>query len=308
MRPTFTFAIVNWNTRALLRQCLSSIEKERAGYDIQLLVADNASTDGSVEMVKSEFPRATLVVNLQNLGFAGGHKALFERSRGAYHVLVNSDVRFLPGCLQRWEACMLADEQIAVLGCQILGAEGTVQPSCRRFPSLCFQLLEASGMSRLFPRSALLNAYRMGDFDHCTSRVVDQVMGSLFLIRGNLLSEVGHLDTGFFMYYEEVDYCKRCYSAGYKVYFDADSRVYHEGGGSSRQVKELTIRRSMRSMRLFFKKHYGSWTLLPLLAILSLDAVTHFVHGLFTDKAALTTLRAYGLGCWDVLSLKRADL
>ena len=308
---TFTFAIVNWNTRALLQQCIESIYRERGDFAIQILVADNNSSDGSPQMLteqfpKTRFPEITVVRNTDNIGFAGGHATLFPLGRGRYHVLLNSDVRLLPGCLERVAARMAADEKIGILGCRIIGPDDRIQPSCRRFPNLAYQLIEASGVNRFFPQHPRINAYKMGGFDHQRSREVDQVMGSFFLIRDRVIQEIGYLDCDFFMYYEEVDYCLRCHQAGYKIFFEAEASVWHEGGGSSKMVKVPTIRRTMRSMRHYFRKHRGGWTWFPLLFIVSLDTVTHFVHALVTRNRPILTLRAYLLGMWDFVTLRKA--
>ena len=302
----FTFAIVNWNTRELLDQCLASIYREAGSMSIEILVADNGSSDGSVAMVKTKYPRVILVENRNNLGFAKGHEGLFQRSRGHYHLLVNSDVQLLPGCLEQLHRRMESDPQIGVLGCRTLDAEGHTQSSCRRLPTLTYQLIEASGLNRLFPNHPVINAYKLGGFDHRSSREVEQVIGALFLIRGRLLRSLGYLDTAFHMYFEEVDYCLRVRKSGYKVFYDAEATVFHEGGGSAKKVKVLTIRRTMRSMRHYFKKHKGGWTYFPLLAIVSLDLVTHFLHALFTGGKPFLTLKAYSLAWWDLATLKKA--
>ncbi len=304
----FTFAIVNWNTRDLLDTCLASIFQTAGDEPVQVLVADNHSGDGSAEMVATRYPEVTLVRNERNLGFAGGHKALFQLSRGRYHILVNSDVRILPGALDCIRIRLDSDPEIGVLGGAMIGPDGQVQPSCRRFPTLWFQFLEASGLSRLFPRHPILNAYKMGDFNHLGSREVDQVMGSFFVIRDKLLQKIGKLDTAFFMYYEEVDYCLRCRKAGFKVFYEAGARVWHEGGGSSKKVKVATIRRTMRSMRHYFRKNRGRWTWFPLLVIVSLDLVTHSIHGIITQNRPLQTMKAFWLAAWDVATFERADL
>ncbi len=306
MNPLFTFAIVNWNTRERLRECLTSILDQAQDFEIQILVADNASSDGSAEMVERCFPQVELVRNKHNLGFAAGHEPLFRRSRGLYHVLVNSDVHFLPDCLARWNQVMVADARIGILGCRIVGPDGHLQRSCRRFPSLLWQALEASGIGRLAPRSRWLNGYKMGEFDHQSSREVDQVMGSLFLIRRELIDHIGYLDTAFFMYYEEVDYCRRCRDAGYTTFYDAESQVWHEGGGSSRMVRVATVRRTFRSMRHYFAKHQGAWTYWPLLGIVSLDTVTHSLFALLTWRQPWLTFKAYALASWDMLCRRSA--
>lgn len=305
-QPLFSFAIVNWNTRDYLDACLASLRAASGDLPIEILVADNASSDGSADMVRRKYPEVVLVETGGNLGFAGGHFPLFERSRGRYHVLVNSDVRLTENCLTPIQQRLEADPAIGVLGCRILGADGGLQPSCRRFPNLWHQLIEGSGLNRLFPRSGFWNAYKMGDFDHDHAREVDQVMGSFFVIRREVIERIGPLDRGFFMYYEEVDYCLRTRRAGYKVFFEPAASVYHAGGASAAKVKVLTIRRLMRSMRRYYEKNHGRLTWLPLLAILSLDGVTHVLFALLRRRQPLTTAKAYWLGWWDVLLRKPA--
>lgn len=303
----FSFAIVNWNTRDLLDACLASIFEHSDGFSIEVLVADNASSDGSAEMVRRKYPQVRLICHDRNLGFAGGHEPLFEMSHGTYHVLVNSDVRLLPGCLPIVFRSMASDPNIAVLGCQIIGEDDRVQTSCRRFPTLSRQFLQASGLAHLFPNSRRLGGTLMGDFDHRSSRSVDQVMGSFFVIRSSVLNTVGHLDRRFFMYYEEVDFCLRCHQHGYRVFFESQARVWHKGGGSANLVKVKTIRRTMRSMRAYFFKHRGSWTYLPLAGIVSLDLVTHVAFALLRRHNPALTLKAYFLGLLDLILCRRAD-
>ena len=301
-----TFAIVNWNTCERLRACLNSIAVH-VSLPHQILVADNASTDESVPMLEREFPKVDLIKCNRNLGFAGAHNLLIPLSKGKYHFLVNSDVIIKPRAIETIVRRMEAEPDIAVAGCRIVGPDGLLQPSCRRFPSLWQQLLLATGLNRLAPRSRLWNGYLMGDFDHATSRDVDQVMGSIFAMRRTDCDELGFLDTDYFMYFEEVDFCKRVKQAGKRVFFEADAEVWHEGGGSSRQVRVLTIRRTMRSMRHYFHKHYGAWTWLPLLAIVSLDGVTHTLHACVTSRNAWLTAKDYALGFLDVMTFRKAS-
>lgn len=306
MSIDFSFAVVNWNTRDLLDACLASIYQVRGAFQIEILVADNASEDGSADMVRQKYPEVILVETGDNLGFARGHEPLFARSQGRYHVLVNSDVQLRPGCLEALDGCMRGDAEIGVLGCRLVDQAGRTQPGCRRFPNLWFQLLDASGLNRVFPRSRFWNGYKMGDFDHEHDRAVDQVMGSLFLIRRAVVDEVGALDTGFFMYYEEVDYCLRAKNKGWKVFYTASASVYHEGGGSSKAVRVATIRRTLRSMRRYYQKHVGGWTWVPLLMIMSLDLVTHLAHAALSRRDVGQTFKAYLLGIWDIARFRSA--
>ena len=303
----FTFAIVNWNTCELLDGCLASIRKYAGQYRYQVLVADNDSSDGSVQMVMRKYPEVVLCCNESNLGFACAHECLFAMSKGRYHILVNSDVKLLPGCMDVIYRRMESQPRIGILGPQILDSENRIQPSCRGFPTLARQLVEASGLNRLFPRLYPFSAYRMGHFDHREPCEVDQVMGSFFVIRRDLIKQIGTLDNGFFMYYEEVDYCLRCHRAGYQVFFDPAAKVWHKGGGSAEKVKTLTIRRSMRSMRRYYEKHYGAWTQFPLMAIVSLELVTHAFFALVTRRSFADSVKAYALGWWDVFRRRKAN-
>lgn len=302
----FSLAIVNWNTKDHLDACLASIFSNVGTHQVEVLVADNASRDGSAEMVAAKYPQVELVRNASNVGFARGHEALLAKAHGDVLVLVNSDVRMLANCLDAVELRFAKDPTIGVVGCRILGPDGEIQPSCRRYPTLWRQFCQASGLARVWPRCRLFGRYLMGDFDHQHSREVDQVMGSFFAIRRRLIDEIGFLDTQFFMYYEEVDFCRRTTKAGYRVFFEADSAVWHEGGASANKVRILTIRRTIRSMRRYFEKHHGPWTWLPLVAIVSLDAATHTAYAWFTRRGPLTTFRAYGLGLWDVVCRRKA--
>lgn len=305
---TFSFAIVNWNTSNLLRDCLDSIQIAAQGFSHEIMVADNGSSDDSVSMVQQLFPEVRLIENSKNRGFANAHQQLFDISQGLFHVLVNSDVRMHPDTLPVIHQRLQRDLRIGVLGCRIMGPDGNIQPSCRRFPTLSRQFVQALGLHRAFADIPALTGTHMNDFDHLESRPVDQVMGSLFVMRRQTCEEIGFLDTRFFMYYEEVDFCRRCIQHGWKVFYEADASVWHQGGGSSQMVKVLTIRRTMRSMRLYFKKHVGWWTWFPLLAIVSLDTVTHTLHAIATGRSAPQVLKAYCLATWDVLRCRTAGL
>jgi len=302
----FTLAIVNWNTKALLKNCLQSIRAcQDENLKVQVLVLDNASDDGSADMVETHFPEVYLVRNPDNVGFAKGHELLRPYAKGRFHVLVNSDIELRPGCLKTIYKRMTEDRMIGVLVPQIVGPGESIQPSCRRLPTLLLLLWDAIGFGKLI--GGWLNPYHMASFDHRSSRSVQQVMGSFFVIRASLLPQIGFLDTRFFMYFEEVDFCKRVLEKGCKVYFDSEAQVYHEGGGSSRHVRTQTIRRTMRSMHQYFRKHRGRWVTLPLAVITGIDTFTHTVFSAFKFRNPIPVLKAYSLGVWDIVSQKRAD-
>jgi GT2 family glycosyltransferase len=293
-------AIVNWNTTDLLERALDSLLKNAAGLRLQVLVADNASSDGSAAMVKRRFPQVTLLETGANLGFARAHNLLLQRADAPFHLLLNSDVTVPPGLLHGLLHTFATQPKAGIVGPQMRDEHGAIQCSCRRFPTLLRQARQASGLAWLFPKCALLNGTLMTHFDHRSSQGVDQVIGACFAIRRELLQAIGHLDEAFFMYYEEVDFCRRAALAGYSTWFAADWHAIHLGGASANRVRELTVRRMMRSMRHYFNKHHGSWTWLPLLFILSLEMVTRSAQALLRRSSGIAAWRAYARAWLDV--------
>lgn len=300
MPHDLSVAIVNWNTADLLELALDSLLKNAEGLCLQVLVADNASSDDSAERVRRRFPHVTLVETGANLGFARAHNLLLQRVDAPFHVLLNSDVTVPPGLLRGLLHTFAAQPKTGIIGPQMRDEQGTIQFSCRRFPTLLRQACQASGLAWLFPHSSLLNGTLMSHFDHRRSQPVDQVIGACFALRTELLQAIGRLDDSFFMYYEEVDFCRRAAQAGYATWFDADHHAIHLGGASANRVKELTVRRMMRSMRHYFHKHHGAWTWLPLLLFLSLEVVTRSLQALLRRQSMVGAFRAYGRAWLDL--------
>jgi len=182
-QPEVSVVVVNWNTRELLRECLASVVAQMAEVDLGLLVVDNASTDGSADMVGSEFPRARLWVNPENRGFAAANNQALAEARGRIAFLLNSDAYLKPGALRALVDYMDAHPEDAVVGMRVLNPDGTTQPSCFRFPTLWDVFCEMSFLTTLFPQSPLFNRRGMGGFDRRTLREVDWVLGAAMAVR-----------------------------------------------------------------------------------------------------------------------------
>lgn len=250
--------IVNWNTRDLLRDCLESVfrDKERRA-SLEVIVVDNASTDDSVEMVRGMFPQVRLLVNEENVGFAGANNRAFEMAEGRYLLLLNSDTIVLPGAVDEMVRFMEAHPDAGIAGCKLLNADGSLQPSCRSFPNLWILLLRALHLDRLFPDTGWAGANYMSHWNHNSVREVDVVQGSFMMVRREVLEDAGPLDEGFFMYSEETDWCYRARQKGWKTYFNPEAQIIHLGGQSSRrQPAKMTIIYH-RSLQQYFRKHHG---------------------------------------------------
>jgi GT2 family glycosyltransferase len=244
-----SFIIVNWNAKEYLLQCLDSLACEAGRHRAEIIVVDNGSCDGSPEAVASEFPQARLLRNHANLGFAKANNIGMEQSAGDFLFLVNSDVKVLPGCIDRMVGYMARNPAVGMLGPMILNPNLTWQPSCRKFPSLGNMLGRAFGLDNVFPR---ISRYPPGRI-----RCVEVLSGCFLMLRKEALPRVGLLDESFFMYAEDIDWCKRFWQAGWEVVYYPAARAIHYGGASSARAPVRFYLEMLHANLLFWKKHHS---------------------------------------------------
>lgn len=264
--PDISVVLVSFNTRDLTRECLTSLYDASVGLDIEVLVVDNASRDGSAEMIEREFPSAKLIRSAVNLGFAGGNNLAFPLATGRYIVLLNTDAFLEQDALRRSMAHMDAEPDTGLGGGRLVGRDGSWQASTRMFPSPLNDLLMISGAAARFPKSRFFGRQDHTWADPGDGGDTDWVPGAYSMIRRTALEQVGYFDERFFLYYEEVDLCRRLKQAGYAVLYWPDVVVVHLGGESSKTLKDLRMSRSgaqlelwrMRSEFLYYRKHHGA--------------------------------------------------
>lgn len=250
--------VVNYNGEGLLRDCLQSLRAAAPAHRLQVIVVDNASADGSVAMARREFPEALVLANSENLGFTKANNQGIERATGRHVMLLNNDTVVRPGAFDVAIRLMDRHPRIGAAGLRLLNADGSLQYSCRRFPSFAQALFNRySLLTRLFPNNRFSRAYLMKDVGHRRMQDVDWVSGACLMIRREVLDQIGGLDERFFMYSEDVDFCYRVWQAGYRVTYLPQARVVHLIGQSSRRKKLMTIRERHLSMYRFYKKHYS---------------------------------------------------
>ncbi len=271
--------IVNWNTRELLAKCLRCVQDtvKKVSYDVY--VVDNASSDGSPEMVRADFPAVKLIANTDNVGFARANNQAMKVCEGRYVLLLNSDAFVKADAIDYTVAFMDSHPDAGMVGCKLLYEDGRLQPSCARFPTLGSEVTIALGLDKLFPRSAFFGRYLMTDWDYGDTRPVEVIMGAYMLARSSVIQKVGMLDESFFMYSEEVDWCYRFQAAGWKVYFTPDVETVHLWGGSSKAVKVETLIRLYKARVQFFRKHYGALTARLYKGVLVFNALLRVVPG-----------------------------
>jgi len=247
--------IVNWNTLDILYNCLESIYKQTHNVDFEVIVIDNASVDGSVEMVKSKFRSVDLIVNSRNRGFAAANNQGITRAKGRYILLLNSDTFVLDNAIAKIVSFADSRPDVAVMGCRVLNPEGTLQQTCFMFPSIFNMCLSATYLYKIFPGSKFFGREQMTWWDRSDAREVDVVTGCFMLVRREVIEQVGLMDERFFMYGEETDWCYRFRQAGYKVMFAPTAEIIHLGGASSRKVKPEMVLQLRGSILLFIKKY-----------------------------------------------------
>ena len=252
-----SIVIVNWNTRDLLAQCLQSVYDTTSNLDFKVIVVDNASTDGSQEMVRQEFPDVSLIANTENLGFAKANNQAIRRSQGRYVLLLNSDTFVRENTIEQMVAFMDAHPEAGMAGCKLLYEDGRLQLSCTTFPTLFTEFCIASQLDKLFPKSRLFGKYRMTYWDFDDVRQVDVILGAFMLVRATAIDEVGLMDKSYFMYSEEVDWCYRFKEKGWKIFFCPHVEAVHLWGGSSKRVQVEMLVQMYRSRIDFFRRYYG---------------------------------------------------
>jgi GT2 family glycosyltransferase len=259
--------IVSFNTRDLLRRCLQTVSEQAGEISYETIVVDNASKDGSGDMVQTEYPETKVICSDVNLGFAGANNRGFEVATGKYIVLLNSDAFLCPGTLHTAVEKMEADPTIGLGGGRLVGTDHSWQPSARMFPSLLNDFLTISGLASQYPLSRFFGRSDRTWADPGEPAEVDWVPGAFSIIRREVLDRIGFFDERFFLYYEEVDLCQRIRKAGHSIWYWPDVMVIHLGGESSKTVdhlhlssagSQLTLWR-MRSALLYYRKHHGRW-------------------------------------------------
>lgn len=255
--------IVSWNTCKLLYRCLETLKSEIANIEHEVFVIDNNSADGSARMVASDFPSVRLIANGENRGFAAANNQALVLSGGERILLLNPDTEVQPGSIRTLLQFLDDNPQAGVVAPQLLNSDLTIQRSCRQFPTFLGMLYELIGLSKLFPGESRFRQYKMLDWNHDDERPVDQPEGACLLFRREILDEVGALDEGFFMLFEEVDWCYRVKQEGWQIWFTPSARVVHHYGQSIKQVKAKMIISSHRGLYRFWQKHYrrGRWYL-----------------------------------------------
>ena len=253
MRPETTAIVVSYNAREELRKCLASLFTS-SGIDLHVIVIDNASTDGNVDMVRKEFPQVVLTVNKTNKGFAAAVNQGFAAAKGDV-ILINPDLTVMPDTIAVMKQSLDAHPDIGIIGPKLTYPDDTLQPSVKKFPDWFDLFLILSKVPNFIP--SIARVYNGLTVDYKKEQTVDQVMGSCFLIRRATLDAVGAFDEGFWMWFEEVDFCKRALTKGWKTLYTPATHAVHVRAASTTQSTAEKQRILRNSIVHYSMKYFG---------------------------------------------------
>lgn len=256
--------ILNYKSKGLTKQCLKGLQMLSPKVQFEIIVVDNASHDGTAEMVKEEFPQVKLIESMVNCGYAAGNNLGIRKATGKYIMILNPDVAIMNESIDVLYKFMEAHPEAGLAGPKLINPDGTTQASCRTFPDWQTLLYRRSPLGKLPGPRRKLYKHLMLDFDHKRSRTVDWMIGACFFCRASAVEKVGLLDERFFLYLEDIDWCRRFWQAKYKVYYVVEAEMVHyhqrfsaENPGLKGMLSYAT-RIHISSAIKYFAKYFGT--------------------------------------------------
>ncbi len=255
--------IVSWNVREKLRENLKTLFASQGDFEFEVFVVDNNSGDASAEMVKKDFPQVELITNTENLGFAKANNQAIKKAAGDFILLLNPDMLLKPDTLKTMLDWTRANKQASVAGCHLIDRRNNTIKHVRRFPRVCDQLAIILKLPHLFPW--ILKNYLRFDFDYSRPSKVDSIRGGFFIIRREIINKLGGLDERYFLWFEEVDFCRQVHENGGEVWYAPAAECVDYVGQSFKQVGRGQAQKYMRDSQLaYFKKWHPAWQYLVL--------------------------------------------
>lgn len=257
--------IVTYNSARLIAPLLDNLARELKGLPAEVIVVDNASRDDTAGAVRTAYPWVKLIASTENLGFAAGNNLAARAASGRFLLLLNPDALPEPDSLRRGIELMKQHDDVGLAGGELRGEDGSRQPSARMFPRLRDEFYTLSGLASRHPQSRTFARLDRRWADPEAAAEVDWIPGAFVFIPSRVFSELGGFDERFFMYYEEVDLCRRMKAAGYRILYWPELKAMHIGGESAKTVVQARVSKSggqlekwrMRSAMLYYRKHHG---------------------------------------------------
>lgn len=263
MAMRVSIIIVNYNTGPLTRACVESLLKQKLPYELEIIVVDNASSDESVSFLRSDFPEITVIANKENLGLAAGVNTALAKASGSYYLVLNPDIIVQPDAIERMVEYLKENLDVGIVGGRLLSPNGRLQYSCFRFYTPMTILHRRTWLGKTNWGKRGVASFVMRDYDHKSVRNVDWLMGSCLMLRAAAVRQVGGMDERFFMYFEDVDWCRRMWQAGWRVVYLPTAEFSHYYQRSSRRggvigiLTNRVMREHIKSAGKYFWKYRG---------------------------------------------------
>ncbi len=255
--------IVSWNTKDILRDCITSVYAQTNCIEFEVIVVDNCSSDETVEMVLNEFPQVIVIANKTNRGFAAANNQGMLIAKGHYYLLLNPDTLVLDGAIQKTYVFAEENRGIGIVGCQVWLDDQNIQQTCFSFPSISDLIIQKTGLRRFFHSSHIFGRMNYGWWDRKSPMDVDVISGMYMLVRLEAVKQVGLMDESYFVYAEETDWCFRFREVGWRCVFTPIARIVHLDGGnkSTDQISVKMFVQMQKSQLIFYRKQRGlsSW-------------------------------------------------
>lgn len=307
-KPKLSIITVFWNSKDDLEPYFSALQEclHQTDIDLEFIMVDNASTDGTANEIEKNYDWVTLIRNKENKGFSPGCNDGLEKATGDYILLLNPDCEARPGALSHLLKVLSKDEKIGAIGCTLLHGDGLPQHSHHREPGLFSYWATHSLFSPFLLR---LKKLTVGYKESETPMIVHWLMGACIMTKKSVLDEVGHLDPEFFMYSEDSDLCRRMRDKGYLIIFDPRTWIVHHQGTTARRRAEFTFRRLYKSLLLYSQKHHGVLSRLSLRLVVCLDMILRTPIYLFMGEfkrlgSIMQVVKAFGSGKPDYIKPK----
>ncbi|MCA8955363.1 MAG: glycosyltransferase family 2 protein [Planctomycetes bacterium] len=248
--------VLSWNTKPLTLACLRALRADTPRWPREVVVIDNGSADGSADAIADQHPEVRLIRNAENVGYAAGNNQGAAASHGEFVCTLNSDTEVAPGALDLLIEYLEAHPEYGAAAPRLDNVDGTVQRACMRFPGLLTALCFDTVFGKFWPGSVVVRRYHMRDFDHLESRDIDQPPGACFMMKRDEYAAMDGLDDELFLFFNDVDICKRLWKAGRRIRYVAEARVKHHGGASTKGYGKFVVVWH-RNRMAYYRKHYG---------------------------------------------------
>ena len=302
---TLSIIIVTWNCREYVRNCLRSIRDYPPAGSSDIIVVDNASTDGTVEMIRAEYPDVRIIRNASNDGFASANNTALREVDSKYVLLLNPDTEVKEGAIDALMRYAESHPEAWCVGPKILNTDGSLQRTGVRFPTFWNVTVETLMVDRIFPRSRIFGRQRELFTDPDTPRSVEYLQGSCLLIPARVFDTVGLLDDAYFMFFEESDFCYRIRESGGSVWYVPDAVITHHGGSGEGHYSEKKILYYHRGLLRFVKKYYPRYTRIFYRPVLTVRSIVRAILWMMVyavmprrRRQAVSSIRGYIRTLW----------